>query len=70
MNAEKLQTLRIDRAQRQRSGGAYRAIVILVLLLTGIGAYFAWPKKGDNARVFSGNKQVAFASLLSKQLCG
>ena len=58
MNAEKLQTLRIDRAQRQRSGGAYRVIVILVLLLTGIGAYFAWPKKGDDSRVFSGNKKV------------
>ena len=58
MNAAKLQTLRIDPAQRQRSGGAHRAIVILVVLLTGAGVYFAWPKKGDDTRVFSGNKQI------------
>ena len=58
MNATKLQSLRIDPAQRQRTGGGYRPIVLLVLLLTGVGIYFAWPKKGDEARVFSGNKQV------------
>ena len=55
MNSEKLQTIRIDSAQRQRSQSSFWVIVVGVVLLTAVGAYFALPREGDDVRVFKGS---------------
>ena len=54
MNSEKLQTIRIDAAQRRRSQSSFWVIVVGVVLLTAVGAYFALPREGDDVRVFKG----------------
>jgi HlyD family secretion protein len=53
MDSEKLKSLQIDRESRRRSRGPLGLILLLIVLITAAGAYFAWPRKGDGQRVFS-----------------
>jgi hypothetical protein len=55
MDAEKLKSLQIDPREKSRSSGALWMIFIAVLVVTGVSLYFAWPKKGDDVRLFGGN---------------
>jgi len=59
MNTDKLQTIRIEPAQRQRAAGAPWLIFSGVVAITAVAAYFAWPKAGDDRRVFVGNTKAA-----------
>jgi HlyD family secretion protein len=54
MNPTKLQTLQIDPAQRQRAQGTPLIIFAGVAVVVMVAAYFAWPKAGDDRRVFQG----------------
>ena len=58
MNADKLQTIRISSEQRQRSARSPWIIFGSVAAITVVAAYFAWPKAGDDRRVFSGITQI------------
>ncbi len=51
MNTEKLREIQIDRSQRQRPQGPFWMILFVVILVTSLGVYFAWPKKGDDRRI-------------------
>ena len=64
MDPEKLKSLQIDRETRRRPRGALGVIFVLILLITAAGAYFAWPRKGDDQRVTNSadRKQPAGAS--------
>jgi HlyD family secretion protein len=66
MNSAKLQSIHIEPNQRRRSQGSNWAILLGVLLITAVGAYFAWPRKGDDVRVFAGKKQVAQTAASAK----
>lgn len=54
MNAEKLRTLQIDPEAKSRSQASVWLIFLGVAVVTAVVGYFAWPKKDDNRRVFSG----------------
>ena len=62
MNTDRLQTIRIEPAQRQRAAGAPWLIFGSVLAITAMAAYFAWPKAGDDRRVFHGSAQAGAAA--------
>ncbi|MGV3532443.1 MAG: efflux RND transporter periplasmic adaptor subunit, partial [Chthoniobacteraceae bacterium] len=57
MNIDKLQQIRIEGAQRQRSSRPYILVFATVLIVTAAAAYFAMPG-GEDRRVFKGNEQV------------
>ena len=52
MDAEKLKSLQIDPQAKSRSPGALWMIFLVVIVVTGVSVYFAWPKAGDNVRLF------------------
>jgi len=58
MNETKLQSLHIDRTQRRRTQRPTWAIFIGVVAITAAAAYFAWPKAGDDRRVFVGKNRT------------
>jgi HlyD family secretion protein len=58
MNAEKLQSLHIAPEQRRRSNGSVWVIFLGVAILAATAAYFAWPRKGDDVRLFQGDKRL------------
>ncbi|MBK9992093.1 MAG: efflux RND transporter periplasmic adaptor subunit [Verrucomicrobia bacterium] len=51
MNPSKLSQLQIDPAQKRRPKGSVKAIFIVVLIVIGIAAYYAWPRAGGERRV-------------------
>lgn len=53
MDSDKLKSLQISREARRRSRGPLSAVVAMVLLFTAAGVYFAWPRKGDDQRLFA-----------------
>ena len=62
MNPTKLQTLQIDPSRRQRAHSAPWIIFAGVAAVVLVAAYFAWPKAGDERRVFKGAAAGAAAS--------
>ena len=54
MNAEKLRALQIDPESKSRSQGSVWLIFLGVAVITTVVAYFAWPKKDDGRRTYSG----------------
>src|SRR5262245_51999532 len=54
MNAEKLKALQIDPEDKSRSQGSVWLIFLSVAVVTVVVGYFAWPKKDEERRVFSG----------------
>lgn len=63
MNADKLNSLKIDQTQKQRPGGMLWAIFAVVVVVTLIALFFARPKASDNVRVLEGGpKPVALDS--------
>src|SRR5258708_16784512 len=57
MNQEKLRRLQIVSGQKERPSGAFWVIVCVVVLVLAFGAWFAWPRAGDQQRVkFTGVK--------------
>ncbi len=59
VNADQLQTIRISAEQRRRSTNSAWFIFGGVAAITATAAYFAWPKAGDEHRVFKGTTQIA-----------
>jgi HlyD family secretion protein len=53
MNSEKIKELQIPQADKQRPEGSLFAIFLLVILVTGIAVYFAWPRAKDKVRVMA-----------------
>jgi HlyD family secretion protein len=51
VNADKLKSLQIDRAQKARPRGMLWAIFLGVLAITLVAVYFAWPKASDKIRL-------------------
>jgi len=62
MDADKLRALQIDPSAKERPRGAIWSIFLGVLLLSAVAAYFAWPKEGDDRRVFRGKAEISIAS--------
>ena len=54
MNAEKLRALQIAPEAKSRSQGSVWLIFLGVAVITTVVGYFAWPKKDDDRRMFSG----------------
>ena len=50
MNADKLNNLRIQSEQKRRPQRSFWTILIVVLAVTLIAAYFAWPRASDSRR--------------------
>ncbi len=60
MNEEKLQQLRIASDQKRRSGTPMWVIVLSVLLVTGVVAFFAVPRASDSSRSgMKSNRELA-----------
>jgi HlyD family secretion protein len=57
MNAEKLRALQIDPEAKTRSQGSVWLIFLGVAVITVVVGYFAWPKKDDDRRAFSGQEK-------------
>ncbi len=51
MNTDKLKALQIDRSQKQRPTGVIWAIVVAVIVITGVALYVARPQAGTETRV-------------------
>lgn len=63
MNADKLNSLKIDQTQKQRPGGMLWVIFAVVIAVTVLALFFARPKASDNVRVLKdGPKPVASSS--------
>jgi HlyD family secretion protein len=63
MNAEKLRALQINPEAKARSPASVWLIFLGVAVITAIVAYFAWPRKDDERRVFGGtDKKPASAA--------
>ncbi|MEA3212177.1 MAG: HlyD family secretion protein [Chthoniobacter sp.] len=58
MNADQLRSIRIEPAQRQRQQRSTWLIFVAVCTASAVAAFFAWPRAGDERRVFKGNRQV------------
>jgi HlyD family secretion protein len=58
MNAEQLRAIRIEPSQRRRHQRSASGIFVIVAALAAIAAWFAWPREGDDRRVFQGNQKV------------
>jgi len=59
MNADKLRNLQIQPEAKRRSQRPLWAILILVLLVVGAAAYFAWPRATDARRVVNNGVRPA-----------
>jgi len=59
MNADKLRNLQIQPEAKRRSQRPLWAILILVLLVVGAAAYFAWPRAADARRVVNNGVRPA-----------
>ncbi len=51
MNAEKLKALQIDPDQKQRPQGSFWLILLAVLAVVAVSAFFAWPRLKDQQRI-------------------
>ena len=67
MDSEKLKSLQIDPQAKSRSSGALWMIFLAVIVVTGVSLYFAWPKKGDDVRLFGGKDGKSETKLASAQ---
>src|SRR5512134_3957414 len=56
MDPEKLRSLQIKPEAKTRPQRSIWIIFAGIILLTGVFAYYAWPKKGDERRLFGGDK--------------
>src|SRR5882672_1680009 len=54
MDAEKLRALQINPQAKTRAQSSLWFIFLGVALLTAVVAYYAWPKKDDDRRIFAG----------------
>jgi HlyD family secretion protein len=53
METDRLNRIHINPQQRARPRGAFRGIVLGVVLITLVAGFLAWPKKGDDKRIVS-----------------
>lgn len=51
INPENLKSLKLPAEEKQRSNGAFWLILLVVLLICAVAAFYAWPRKGDDQRV-------------------
>lgn len=51
MNSDKIKDLQIAPEEKRRSGHPVVVIVVLVLLISGVAAFFAWPRLKDSQRI-------------------
>jgi RND family efflux transporter MFP subunit len=58
MNATRLQSIRIEPGQRRRQTRSTAFIFAGVAAIALVAAWFAWPREGDDRRVFKGNKKL------------
>lgn len=59
MNATRLQSIRIEPGQRRRQQRSTTLIFVTVAAIALAAAWFAWPREGDDHRVFKGNQKVS-----------
>lgn len=65
MNTDKLKSLSIDRSRKSRPQGALWAILVVVLLITGVALFLARPKDSDNVRLINRSGEASAASTAS-----
>jgi HlyD family secretion protein len=51
MNTEKIRELQIPQQEKQRPQGSLFGIFLIVILLTGVAIFFAWPRAKDSSRL-------------------
>lgn len=54
MDSEKLKSLQIHREAKRRSPGPLWFILLVIVLITAAGAFFAFPPRNDEQRLFTG----------------
>jgi len=59
MKETRLQSIRIEPGQRRRQTRSTTLIFVTVAAITLAAAWFAWPREGDDRRVFKGNQKVS-----------
>lgn len=59
MNAERLRTIQIAPEQRRRQQRSTIGIFITVGICALLAVFFAWPRAGDERRIFKGKERVA-----------
>ncbi len=56
MKPEQANRLKIDEEVRQRPKGAVGLIFALVVVITAVAIFFAWPRESDSRRIMAGGK--------------
>ena len=58
MDPEKLRALQIQPEAKERPKSSVWLIFLGIALVTGGAVYFAWPREGDDRRLFGDRKSV------------
>jgi HlyD family secretion protein len=57
MNSDKIKELQISQEEKRRPQGSLFGIFVIVIVLTGIAVYFAWPRAKDNSRLIANGQR-------------
>ena len=66
MDPEKLNQLHIQAEAKGRPKSFFWTILLIVLLVTGVAVYYAWPKKDEGRRIIGGASNQTVVSSVSK----
>src|ERR1700692_2032191 len=70
MNSDKIKELQIPQAAKKRPQGSLFAIFVIVILVSGVAIYFAWPRAKDDSRIMNGDTKVSATGVASKASTG
>jgi HlyD family secretion protein len=66
MDPEKLNKLHIQTAAKNRPKSSFWTTLLIVILVTGVAVYYAWPKKDEGRRIIGGTTNKAATASASK----
>jgi HlyD family secretion protein len=66
MDPEQLNKLRIQTETKDRPKSFFWTVLFIVILVTGVAVYYAWPKKDEGRRIIGGTTNKAATASASK----
>src|ERR1700692_2161916 len=66
MNSDKIKELQIPQAAKKRPQGSLFAIFVIVILVSGVAIYFAWPRAKEDSRIMNGDTKVSANGIATK----